>query len=167
MARTGFVGNVGGLLRNLGPFLGGSLYESYYFGVIGPGLLNQVPTLYSAVNVWSYLYIQQEYQSCGFLGLLCETLTPFKPQKAQANPSECPRPSDSKKNLNPKPYTETLSPKCAQPCETNITRNTLILKALHVSSRSLLFVIVIALGIVIVSVMVPVIAIAMVLEIVL
>ena len=26
-------------------FWGGSLYESYYFGVIGPGFLNQVPTL--------------------------------------------------------------------------------------------------------------------------
>ena len=26
-------------------FIGGSLYEAYYFGVLGPGFLNQVPTL--------------------------------------------------------------------------------------------------------------------------
>ena len=31
-------------LETLGLYLG-SLYESYYFGAIGPGFLNQVPTL--------------------------------------------------------------------------------------------------------------------------
>ena len=28
----------------------GSLYESYYLGIIGPGFLNQVPTLYQPLG---------------------------------------------------------------------------------------------------------------------
>ena len=41
---TPLITDVGTRLRNFGP-LSGPLYESYYFGVLGPGFLNQVPTI--------------------------------------------------------------------------------------------------------------------------